>query len=281
MVGKECARIIAFAGAGGKTTSIYAYAEKMRALGKRVIITTTTHMQYPSGGFLPLCETAEQAEKILAQPGKNGLKDSGNVASGSLAVCGTDGGFSASGTHKIASLLPSEFEKCRMLCDILLVEADGAKHLPLKVPAAHEPVIPPGCDVLIVCAGLDSLNKPLETVCFRLEDVKKILNSCYLQLPDGSAIQQIDDFHIITEFDIASLLFYGYILPQWKACSSKKICVLLNKKDVLPSLAPAQKVADYLDGWCIPLQKECPEVLWGGVKIESVLEKAGNAAGQS
>ena len=45
----------------------------------------------------------------------------------------------------------------------------------------------------------------------------------------------------------------------------------------LRSLPQVTQTSDFhcVEGWTIP------EVVWGGVKIESVLEKAGNAAGQS
>ncbi len=43
----------------------------------------------------------------------------------------------------------------------LLVEADGARLLPLKAPAEHEPSIPKWCSVVIICAGLSALGKRL------------------------------------------------------------------------------------------------------------------------
>jgi molybdenum cofactor cytidylyltransferase len=43
----------------------------------------------------------------------------------------------------------------------ILVEADGARKLPLKAPADHEPPIPDFVDTVIVVAGLSGLGKPL------------------------------------------------------------------------------------------------------------------------
>jgi molybdenum cofactor cytidylyltransferase len=43
----------------------------------------------------------------------------------------------------------------------LLVEADGSRRLPLKAPAAHEPVIPDWVKTVVVVAGLSGLGKPL------------------------------------------------------------------------------------------------------------------------
>lgn len=39
--------IISFVGGGGKTSSIYELGSELSKLGKKVIITTTTHMQMP------------------------------------------------------------------------------------------------------------------------------------------------------------------------------------------------------------------------------------------
>jgi molybdenum cofactor cytidylyltransferase len=43
----------------------------------------------------------------------------------------------------------------------LLIEADGASRRPLKAPAAHEPVIPPWVNTVVVVAGLSGLGQPL------------------------------------------------------------------------------------------------------------------------
>ena len=39
--------IISFVGGGGKTTSIYTLANELSSLGKKVLVTTTTHMHMP------------------------------------------------------------------------------------------------------------------------------------------------------------------------------------------------------------------------------------------
>lgn len=45
--------------------------------------------------------------------------------------------------EKIGCHFPEEkLEELRGLADVLLIEADGAKRLPLKVPGEREPVIP-------------------------------------------------------------------------------------------------------------------------------------------
>lgn len=46
--------------------------------------------------------------------------------------------------------------------DVAIVEADGARHRPLKAPAEHEPVMPSGVDVVCPMAGLDALDRQLD-----------------------------------------------------------------------------------------------------------------------
>ena len=59
--------------------------------------------------------------------------------------------------------------------DAVFLEADGAKHLPCKAPAAHEPVLLPQSDIVLAVAGLSAVGKPLQEVCFRLETACTLL----------------------------------------------------------------------------------------------------------
>ena len=62
-----------------------------------------------------------------------------------------------------------ELSQLASLADFVLVEADGAKTLPLKAHAAYEPVIP-ACTMRTVCvAGIDGIGKPVSQACHRPE----------------------------------------------------------------------------------------------------------------
>ncbi|MGN1031711.1 MAG: selenium cofactor biosynthesis protein YqeC, partial [Butyricicoccaceae bacterium] len=60
-------------------------------------------------------------------------------------------------------------------CDFLLIEADGSRGLPLKAPAAHEPVITEGTGLVIAVLGLTGIGKPIAEVCHRPEQVCALL----------------------------------------------------------------------------------------------------------
>ena len=48
-----------------------------------------------------------------------------------------------------------------------MVEADGSRHFPVKVPAVYEPMIFEPSDHVVAVAGLRALEKPLSLVCHR------------------------------------------------------------------------------------------------------------------
>ena len=78
----------------------------------------------------------------------------------------------------LATALPPEQLICWMAqADMVLLEADGAKRMPCKVPAAHEPVLLPESDIVLAVAGLSALGRPLREVCFRLEQACALLGT--------------------------------------------------------------------------------------------------------
>lgn len=135
-------RVIAFVGGGGKTTLIYELARELAGVGKQVLVTTTTHMKEP--------EKKWEADHTVGVP------------------CEEQSG-------KIKGVSEEEYRKLKDRCDILLVEADGAKRKPLKAPAEHEPVIPKDADMVIGMAGASAIGKTIEEGCHRAELVGKLL----------------------------------------------------------------------------------------------------------
>ncbi len=234
--------VIAFSGAGGKTSAIYAYAGKLVSEGKRVIITTTTHMQYPEAARGPLCTTADEAAAVLSSsiPGKQGMQ----------AVCGRDAG-TRGGIHRITGLPAGDFETCRRLCDDMLVEADGAAMLPLKAPDKTEPVIPRGTDAVVICAGLDSVGRKLNDVCFRQEITAELLYRDGLLTgkitADGNLTAEAAS-HLISVTDIAHILYRGYmeLFISNACCRGTALYVLLNKADTPDFERKGVKIAEII-----------------------------------
>ena len=144
---KETA-VVAFTGSGGKTTWVYRLAEELSRQGRRVVVMTTTHMYEPPPEIL-----ADDAEPI-----KSLLEGRG------FAVVGQ-----RDGRGKITYGGDALFSLCRVLADVVLVEADGSRQQPLKCFGPHEPVIPPCTDCVVHVSGLSALGRLMGDVCFRWE----------------------------------------------------------------------------------------------------------------
>ena len=126
------AYVTAVAGAGGKTGYIRRRAEKLAAAGHRVAILTTTHIREESSSdHIVYCGLPREGK--LVWPGEEAYRE----------ICET--------------------------FDEVLVEADGSKHYPMKIPASYEPVIPENTDEIVVLMGSFALGRRFDEVCFRKE----------------------------------------------------------------------------------------------------------------
>lgn len=169
--------IRAFVGAGGKTTLIHKQAAQFRAEGKRVFVTTSTHMFMEPDTVL-----SDDPDVILAE-----LNRTGYVMAGLPEGC------------KIRGLSPETYAKVCAHADVVLVEADGSKGQPIKFPNATEPVLPENVEEIVVVCGLQALGKPLREVAHRPELVKACLGA--------------EDDTVITLEHIAALVREGYLRP--------------------------------------------------------------------
>lgn len=156
---KDFHKIVSVVGGGGKTTVIRAMLrECMENPTERIpcAVSTTTHIQKLNAGYF----LGEPSLEMFRQK----LSDYGAVWMGREIQEG-----------KLASF-PEEFleEICRERV-LLLLEADGAKHFPVKVPAGHEPVICEKTDIVLNVYGMRAVGQKIKDVCFRIEEVEKIL----------------------------------------------------------------------------------------------------------
>ena len=149
--------VLSVVGGGGKTSLIFRMMEELTAAGKKVLITTTTHMAYePDRPF------AEDGDMISI---KQNLEEYGYTIAASLDR----------EKHKIGALSEEKLKEIKVLADVILIEADGAKRYPLKVPASWEPVIWEQTDLVIAVAGMDAVGRPIREVCHRPECVADFL----------------------------------------------------------------------------------------------------------
>ena len=134
-------------GSGGKTSLLAALA---RELSGTVALTTTTHILPFEGMTLLVSPTAADVRAALAE---------------SRVIC------VGSRDEKNGKLvMPSlGIDALATLADYVLVEADGARRLPLKAHAPWEPVIPACSNRTILVFGASGLGNPVREKVHRPE----------------------------------------------------------------------------------------------------------------
>jgi probable selenium-dependent hydroxylase accessory protein YqeC len=153
--GRAGARVVALVGGGGKTSAMFALGRLFARRGLRVLATTTTRILDP--------ETASEREGrlfgkvlILGYPASNeGREILRNAGSPLVLGARRDG-------EKLCGVDSVSIDAMADLFDVVLVEADGSRGLPIKAPASHEPVVPASSCVVIGVVGLDALGRTMD-----------------------------------------------------------------------------------------------------------------------
>ena len=204
----EKGHVVSLVGGGGKTTLLYAFARHCAAKGWRVLVSTTTHIR---------------------QPGENYAADEAALASlwaaGQYAVAGVP-----AEQGKMTALPPEQLTCWMAQADMVFLEADGAKRMPCKVPAAHEPVLLPESDIVLAVAGLSALGRPLREVCFRLEQACALLGAAPETLLTPELLAQLLASEQGGRKRVGSRAFYAVLnqadTPQRQLLGKQTLCVL-------------------------------------------------------
>lgn len=125
---------VALVGSGGKTTVFWELAREYA--GQKVLLTTTTRMWLPPEDY-PFCEPEALPHLWPASCG--------------LFVGRAEG-------EKVSGPTPAELDSWELPdLDLLVVEADGSRGLPVKAHADHEPVLPHTTTVVVAVLGMQAL----------------------------------------------------------------------------------------------------------------------------
>jgi molybdenum cofactor cytidylyltransferase len=139
--------VVAFVGAGGKTSTMIALGYELAEAGMRVLATTTTRIGENQLALMPYATTPDTGTL---------LTDALNQHRFVFVYDDIRGGkVYGPPLNHISWLLDS------VDADVLLIEADGARGLPFKAPYEHEPVIPEETTLVVPIASLVALGKPL------------------------------------------------------------------------------------------------------------------------
>lgn len=137
--------VTAIIGSGGKTSLMNRLC---RELPGTVIVCTSTHIMPPKD--LPL-ETGHLT--ALPYP---------KLCAGTRAASG-----------KLTAPVDS-FEALASLADYVLVEADGARRLPLKAHLSYEPVVPSCANQVIQVLGISGIGRPIGEAAHRPEQYARL-----------------------------------------------------------------------------------------------------------
>ena len=213
------AYVISICGAGGKTTLCYDLANEYLKQGLKVAVTTTTHM-WCDDDFIDVKNIIKQKniENKIYSIGKNNKKN-----------------------KKVVGLTNEEIDSIHNLFDVIIIEADGSKNMPLKIPdITKEPVIYDKTDEILVLYGLSSIGRKLSIVCHRFYEMKdridelnqKIKNHQYKNIKNA-----IDENTIVNRDLLETFYEEFYSIPLKEKYKNVKINLCLiditSKKNFL------------------------------------------------
>lgn len=188
---------ICLVGGGGKTTVMYELAAAWAACGRRVLVLTSTHILCPADGSF--AADAATVHNLWQQR--------------RYVVIGTP----EFATGKLTAPPQDLYEALQLQADVILCEADGSRHHPCKVPAAHEPVLLPDRDIVLAVAGMDALGNSLQQACQRPQLAAALL---------GCSAEKIIDAQML-----AALLLSEQ--GARKNVGARAYYIVLNKCDLL------------------------------------------------
>lgn len=141
--------VVAFIGAGGKTSTLIRLGYELADMGWRVLATTTTTIETEQLNLLPRALSPDVGSQIISQA----LTEDKFV----FLYDHIKGGAVYGAEPNIVPMLMDQVDS-----DVLLIEADSADGKLLKAPYDDEPVIPPETSLIIQVSSLSAIGKPLD-----------------------------------------------------------------------------------------------------------------------
>ena len=259
---REKGHVVSLVGGGGKTTLLYALSAYCTAKGWRVLTSTTTHIRKPVN--VPWIAVNEEEKTASLECESININKKAQCENTAWENAGKERDrLWQQGTYVVAGT-PAPHEKLTSLpepirsewisdADITFLEADGAKCLPCKFPAAHEPVILPQSDIVLAVAGLSALYRPLGEVCFRAELAIEAWNRDVCEYGDEAYPKE--GKRLLKEVPISKDTSLTPELLAWllgsengarKDISGRSFFVVLNQADTPERREDGRKVLDIL-----------------------------------
>jgi probable selenium-dependent hydroxylase accessory protein YqeC len=159
--------LISLVGAGGKTTTMYTLASELARKGMRVVTTTTTNLYFPRHSQTDTLIVSAETSTLLKMVNSAWKWHQHITVAAKTIGAGKIGGLQIDQPYVLLT---------RGGADVVIVEADGARHKKIKAPAEYEPVVPPQTHIaqLLMCA--EAINQPLSAeIAHRPERIAAVL----------------------------------------------------------------------------------------------------------
>ncbi len=162
----EVSPVISITGAGGKTTTALRLAWEYKEAGNPAIVTTSTHLEIWKQPWFLLEESMEKLEKIRKTEGQVWV----GIPLEKSLISEENVSF-----QKMKAVSEAFLRKICAMHVPVIIEADGARRMPCKVPAEHEPVIVSQTTFVCTVYGIDAVGQRICDGCFRAELTAQML----------------------------------------------------------------------------------------------------------
>ncbi|KRQ87548.1 hypothetical protein ABG79_00349 [Caloramator mitchellensis] len=168
--------VITIVGGGGKTSIMFKIASELKSQNKRVLVTTTTKMYYPTEGQ---CDQYFNFDDF----------DIKNIKCNIIVVCKE--------VLRQDKVLGLDVEQIKHLLDLnifdaCIIEGDGSRGISIKAPEEFEPVVPIFSKMVIGVIGADALYKEInDKNVFRVVKFCKVTGSNKGDLLDEKVVSKL------------------------------------------------------------------------------------------
>lgn len=168
--------VISITGAGGKTSTMKALAGRFRAMGRSVLLTTTTKIQGPRHFDYDVDHVfVEESDALSHEPAP-----AQSVLYAQRALM--DPKKLVSPRREVLDILVARY-------DVTIIEADGARTLPLKYHQERDPVVIDSTDATLAVIGASAFGCRVDDTCFGFES-DALVDTAFLDflIRDGQGV---------------------------------------------------------------------------------------------
>jgi probable selenium-dependent hydroxylase accessory protein YqeC len=151
-LGITSGEVVAFAGAGGKSSAILTIADELSEAGMTVVAVPTTKMLVSEAERIGPLVTSKDADELRAKARE--------AFSGGVSGVVVGGGLLSK--NRVGGVEPDLISSLVSLADVVLVEADGSRRRPIKGTAEHEPVLPEVATLVVAVGNISAFGMPVD-----------------------------------------------------------------------------------------------------------------------